>query len=318
MNVLIAEDDPLSRVMLESILTKWGYAVTAACDGDEAWRILCEAQHPLLVILDWVMPGIEGPEIVRRVRLKEDSKLHYMIIITSSNSPDAAVMALDAGADDFITKPFNHSELRARVAGGRRIISLHQKLTEKLRQLESASEQIARLARTDDLTGLHNRRSFHEFFARAAISSRRQGDLFSLVGIDLDHFKTVNDTFGHSVGDQVLREFARLIQRIVRSEDVAVRWGGEEFLIMLSATTGEAAAALAERIRTSWEQASGGDMPCFMTASFGVAQLQGGEAEDSVIRRVDAALYRAKGAGRNRVVLAELPPGEDQRQRVAV
>jgi two-component system, cell cycle response regulator len=304
MKVLIAEDDTPTRMMLQSLLIKWGYTVTTACDGDEALRILCEPQHPLLVILDWMMPGIEGPEIVRRLRIKEDSNPHYIIIITSASSENAAAQALDAGADDFIGKPFNLNELRARIAVGYRVKCLHKALADKLLKLEAATETISWLARTDELTGLHNRRSFNELFALALSAARRHGHPLSLIYIDLDHFKTVNDTFGHSVGDLVLKEFASLILEMIRGEDVAVRWGGEEFIILLSHTACEAAAALAERIRINFEQNPNSAAPLAMTASFGVAQLQNGDLEDTLVRRADDALYRAKHEGRNRVVTA--------------
>ena len=304
MNILIAEDDAPSCMMLQSLLTKWGYTVTAACDGNEAWRILNEPEHPLLVVLDWMMPGIEGLEIVRRLRQKEDGILHYIIITTSADSENAAAQALDAGADDFVGKPFNQIELRARIAVGRRVNCLHQALADKLHKLESASETISRLARTDELTGLHNRRSFVEIFALSLSAARRHGYPLSLVIIDLDHFKAVNDTFGHGVGDLVLKEFAGLLLEKVRDEDIVVRWGGEEFIILLSHTACEAAAALAERIRSSFEQNPNCAAPLTITASFGVAQLRDGEKEEDLIRRADDALYRAKNLGRNRVVTA--------------
>jgi two-component system cell cycle response regulator len=304
MNVLIAEDDTPSRIMLQSLLTKWGYTVTAACDGDDAWRILLENRHPLLIILDWMMPGIEGPEIVRRLRVKEGSDSHYVIIMTSADSENAAAQALDAGADDFIRKPFNQNELRARVAVGHRIKSLQQVLADKLLRLESATETISQLARTDELTGLHNRRSFNESFSLAFSAAQRHGHSLSLISIDLDNFKAVNDTFGHSVGDLVLVEFAKLLLEMVRVEDIVARWGGEEFSILLSHTDCEAAAALAERIRNSFEQNSKSVRPFAITASFGVAQLQTREQINSLIQRADDALYCAKHDGRNRVVTA--------------
>jgi two-component system, cell cycle response regulator len=299
-DVLIAEDETSTRLLLQSLLLKWGYNVSAVSDGQEAWRFLNQVRQPMLVVLDWKMPGMEGPEIVRQLRLHEGGTQHYVIIITSGSSENAVARALDAGADDFIVKPFNLDELRARIAVGCRVSSLHQALADKLRKLEAASEEISRLARTDELTGLHNRRSFNELFALALSSARRHGQPLSLISIDLDHFKAVNDTYGHSVGDLVLKDFSALLQAMVREEDVAVRWGGEEFIILLSHTASGAATALAERIRHSPGRASS----LMMTASFGVAQLQDGENENDLIRRADQALYDAKHGGRNRVVTA--------------
>jgi len=303
MNILIAENDAPSRLILRSLLTNWGYTVTAAEDGDEAWRILCEREHPLLAILDWVMPGIEGPEIVRRLRIKEDGVPHYVIITTTGNNDNSTALALDAGADDFISKPFNQAELRARINVGCRITNLHLALAEKLRKLESAAETISRIARTDELTGLHNRRSFNENLTLAFSAARRHGHPLSLISIDLDHFKNVNDTFGHDVGDLVLKEFSVLLQEIVRIEDIASRWGGEEFIVLLPNTPSEAAAIMAERIRHTLEQQSSSASPLALTASFGVTQLNAEDDRDELIRRVDKALYTAKRNGRNRVVI---------------
>jgi len=305
MNILIAEDDAPTRKMLCSLLSSWGYSVIEACDGDEAWRILCAAEHPHLVVLDWMMPGIQGTDIVRRLRQAEGEAPHYVIIMTAANSKNFAAMALDSGADDFISKPFNVNELRARIAVGCRVNTLNQALADKLHKLEAASEIISRLARTDDLTGLHNRRSFNELFSLALSAARRHGHPLSLIVIDLDHFKDVNDTYGHSVGDLVLKKFAELLKSMVRDEDVVARWGGEEFIILLSHTASDAAAALAERIRYGFEHDPCSATPFAVTASFGVAQLQDGEQEDALIRRADSALYRAKREGRNRVVTAE-------------
>jgi diguanylate cyclase (GGDEF)-like protein len=226
--------------------------------------------------------------------------------MTNASNENAAALALDAGADDFIGKPFKHNELRARVAVGSRVTSLNKTLADKLHKLEAATETILRLASTDDLTGLHNRRSFKEFFDLALSAARRHGHPLSLISIDLDHFKVVNDTFGHSVGDQVLQAFATLMMGMVRTEDIAVRWGGEEFIVLLPHSNAEAAAALAERIRAAFEQSIFSDKPLAVTASFGVAQLQEDEQGDSLIRRSDDALYRAKREGRNRVVTVGL------------
>jgi two-component system cell cycle response regulator len=305
MNVLIAEDDAPSRLMLQSLLAKWGYAVTTACDGSEAWRILLEPAHPRIVILDWIMPGIEGPEIVQRLRDKEDGSPHYIIIMTSDNSENAAAKALDMGADDFIVKPFKVNELRARIAVGGRVTCLHQALADKLHKLEAATETITRLASIDELTGLHNRRSFKEFFALALSAARRHDEPLSLISIDLDNFKAVNDTFGHSVGDQLLKEFAALVRDMVRAEDFAVRWGGDEFIILLPHTTGEAAYALAERLQEAFETNSTWLCPLVVTISIGVARLKEGEQGEALICRTDDALYCAKYEGRNRVVMAE-------------
>ncbi len=305
MKVLIADDDPSSCLLLESLLIKWGYEVTVAHDGDEAWRILCLTEHPLLVILDWMMPGIEGPAIVSRLREREGPLPHYVIIITSKEKESATVHALNAGADDFVAKPFSQCELQARVAVGFRVNHLHMVLMDKMQKLEQATETISRLARTDELTGLHNRRSFNENFSLAISTARRHNVPLSLVSIDLDHFKRVNDDYGHRAGDQVLQMCASLLLEMVREEDIVARWGGEEFIIVLLYTDGDSAITLAERVRSRFEQTPAPLVPYAITASFGVAQFkQECETEDALLRRVDDALYSAKSQGRNRVIVA--------------
>ncbi len=145
MNILIADDDAPSRMMLQSFLTKWGYSVTAVCDGEEAWKILCEPEHPHILILDWIMPGIEGPEIVQRLREREPEQLYYAIIITSRSIKDSAATALDRGADDFVGKPFDNAELRARLAVGCRIYGLQNMLSAQLQKLEETLAQVKML-----------------------------------------------------------------------------------------------------------------------------------------------------------------------------
>ena len=145
MNILIAEDDAALRLMLQSLLSKWGYTVTTAADGDEAWRVLCTPEHPRLVILDWMMPGIEGPEIVRRLREREPEESYYAIIITSRSSKDCAASALNSGADDFIGKPFDNNELRARVAVGCRMNALQKTLFDHIQELKQTLDRVKQL-----------------------------------------------------------------------------------------------------------------------------------------------------------------------------
>ncbi len=252
------------------------------------------------------MPGIEGPEIVRRLRESEGSSPHYAIIITSKEKEYATVHALNSGADDFVAKPFNLCELQARVAVGFRVNQLHMALMDKMQKLEQATETISRLARTDELTGLHNRRSFNENFTLAVSSARRYNLPLSLISIDLDYFKRVNDTYGHHAGDQVLKLCASLLQEMVREDDIVARWGGEEFIILLLHTDCSSAIALAERLRDRFEHTPATLTPYPVTASFGVAQFkQECETEDTLLSRVDSALYRAKNSGRNCVVVAD-------------
>lgn len=302
MNILIADDDKISRMMLGKVFDGHGYEVLIASDGDEAWNILEQPEHPHLLVLDWMMPGMSGVDIVRRLRERADGHTYYIIILTSLDTPKNIIYALDEGADDFVSKPYNAESLRARTNVGKRIVSLHIDLSEKMRILAEAHETISRLAATDEMTGLYNRRFFNENFAKAMSSAKRYHFAVSLIIADVDKFKLVNDTHGHSTGDQVLKLFADTMRSVTRTEEVVARWGGEEFIILLSHTALEGASAVAERVRCTFAAQSCSVMSFEVTASFGVVEMHDGEDAEDMIRRADAALYRAKDEGRNRVV----------------
>jgi two-component system, cell cycle response regulator len=304
MRVLIADDDFTSRQILQAVLRKWDFEVVSVTDGDEAWKALSQPDHPRLVILDWIMPGMDGLELVRRLRQMETTDPHYIVILTSRDETRDMVQALNAGADDYIAKPYDTEELLARIGVGRRVTELQAALTARMRELDEANAVIARLACTDELTGLANRRSFNEVFTREISAAGRHGHPLALIIADLDRFKSVNDSFGHSVGDRVLKAFAGLLATTTRVEDLAARWGGEEFVILLPHTTAVGGARLAERMRTVFEQTRCEGVEQILSASFGVAELMEGEDSASLIQRADNALMRAKQAGRNRVLVA--------------
>jgi diguanylate cyclase (GGDEF)-like protein len=303
MKILIAEDDKISRRMLQKVFIGHGYEIVSASDGDEAWRILEEPGHPRLLVLDWIMPGITGVEIVRRLRERWNGHTYYIIILTILHTPEDIRFALDSGADEFISKPYYADTLRARANVGRRVVSLHEALSEKIRLLEEANATISHLAATDELTGLYNRRFFNESLTKSLSSARRHSFTVSLIMVDLDNFKTVNDTYGHSAGDRVLQKFADILRSLARTDDVYARWGGEEFIILLTHTACDGAADLAERVRSTVESECVHVTSLVVTASFGVVELKEGEDEEALIKRADKALYRAKREGRNRVVV---------------
>lgn len=302
--ILLAEDDLTSRRMLQSILTRWGFEVVAAGDGNEAWQALNEPDHPQLAVLDWMMPGMDGLEVVHRLRERNTSEPPYVIILTSRDEKKFIAEALNAGADDYITKPYNNDELLARIGVGLRVTSLQSALAGRVEDLDRANTTIAQMAATDELTGLANRRSFNERLAAEISATRRHSSHLALIMADLDRFKTVNDSFGHDAGDRVLKGFADLMREHARQEDLSARWGGEEFVILLPHTTAAGGERLAERLRAAFAQepCEGVDLP--LSASFGVAQLLEGETADRLIKRADNALRQAKEAGRNRVVVA--------------
>ena len=301
MNILIAEDDRVSRRLLESMLTKWGYGVIAAGDGDEAWRHLEEPDAPNLAILDWMMPGANGVEVCRRVRAQGGDQYTYVLLLTAKGGKEDIIHGMEAGADDYLVKPFDPHELKVRLRAGRRILELHAALI-------AAREQLREKADHDPLTGLLNRAAICEVLNHELARTFREGRPMCVTMGDLDHFKSVNDRYGHLAGDIVLREAAQRFQECSRPYDAVGRYGGEEFLFVIPGCDTEEGAALAERVREEIAaepvDTSGGMIS--MTISLGVASTQGiGKAnEQTLIQAADEALYRAKDGGRNRVEVA--------------
>ncbi len=301
MRILIAEDDPVSRRLLETFLVKWGYDVVVAGDGAQAWKVLQREDAPKLVVLDWMMPGMDGVQVCCEVRNRADRPYVYIILLTAKGHKEDIIEGIEAGADDYLTKPFDAHELRARLRAGRRILDLQEELV-------SAREALRVQATHDPLTGLWNRGAILDILRRELGRAQREGVPLGVVMADLDHFKRINDTHGHLAGDAVLQEATRRMRASVRPYDAIGRYGGEEFLIVVPACDAVSALHQAERLRASISGApmkiSQGLMP--VTLSLGVAAS--GVAKDAdadlLLRAADAALYRAKNAGRNRVELA--------------
>jgi two-component system cell cycle response regulator len=300
MRVLIAEDERGARRLLEARLSQWGYEVTGVADGGQAWEQLRGETPPPLAILDWVMPGMDGPEVCRRVRALRREPYIYLILLTSNDQKADMVRGMEAGADDYLTKPWDAHELEVRVRAGRRIVELQS-------QLIAAREELRREATHDSLTGLWSRAAVLGILAREVHQARREGAPLALVMVDIDRFKSVNDTYGHLVGDAVLREVAHRVESRVRGGDIVGRYGGEEFVVVLPGCDGRSAVEVAERLRSAVadapvERAPG---PLRVTVSLGVAAEHGdGDlAADPLLRAADEALYRAKAEGRNRTVL---------------
>lgn len=310
MRVMIAEDDVVSRRILESTLVKWGYEVVTAGDGAEAWALLQRTDAPKLVILDWMMPALDGVEICRRVRAQTAEPYTYIILLTAKGNRDDLITALDAGADDFVAKPFNPLELKGRLRAGERVLELQDALL-------AAREEMHYLATHDFLTGLWNRLAILEQLHRALARAGREGSSFALALADVDDFKSINDTYGHGVGDEVLREIARRMTACVRPYDVVGRYGGEEFLILFEGCSPADAVGLAERLRSSVadEGIQVGKATVRTSVSLGVATPVRGRIidADTLIRSADMALYEAKKVGRNRVVAAGHSQTPDQR-----
>jgi len=297
MRILIADDDLVSRRLLERTLVALGHEVTAVGDGDAAAAALLRSDGPRLAILDWMMPGSSGLDVCRAVRQRPEPYV-YVLLLTSRDRREDIVTGLDAGADDFLTKPFDALELRARLRPGERVVSLQEGLIE-------ARDALREQAVRDSLTGLWNRGMILDQLERELHRSRREGKPLAVAIADLDHFKQVNDTLGHTAGDAVLREAAERMRGAVRDCDFVGRYGGEEFLLILPGCDGPAGLHVAERVRRRVGDAPvrAGETPAPVTVSIGLAAAgpDGAEADD-LIRAADEALYRAKAAGRDRVV----------------
>lgn len=296
--VLAAEDNPVFQTMLRSMLLKWNYDPVIVGNGLEALTLLQAQDSPQLVILDWMMPGLDGIEVCRRIRTEGREPYRYILLLTARTEAHDLVEGMEAGADDYLTKPFNSHELRVRLRAGQRILELQE-------QLLQAREALRAQATHDGLTGILNRAAVLETLDHELERSYRQRHPVSLLIADLDCFKSINDTYGHLAGDEVLREAARRMTAVLRSYDTVGRYGGEEFLIILAGSDSESAHSQAERIRLSLakEPFVIGDAMVSVTCSVGFATHQGSSRShpDNLVKRADLALYECKNAGRNRV-----------------
>ena len=298
--VLIADDDPISRRLLQVSLGGAGYQVSTAADGAEALRALNQPSSPRLVILDWLMPAMDGVEVCRAVRASARESYQYIILLTAKGHQTEIIEGLEAGADDYVTKPFDMQELKARLRAGKRILELQE-------QLVMAREQLRIQATHDSLTGLLNRMAILEALDREATRCRREKKPIGIIMADLDHFKSVNDTYGHQAGDAVLQETARRMLLSLRAYDSVGRYGGEEFLVVVPGSDLAAATELAERLRQAVSvqpiSVEGGAVS--ITMSFGVAVSEDAQNRlKQLLHDADEALYAAKEAGRNRVETA--------------
>jgi diguanylate cyclase (GGDEF)-like protein len=294
LKVLIADDDPLSLLYLQDALQDWGYEVQTATDGQRACEILQQPDAPMLAVIDWMMPGMDGIDVCRQVRDTIKDRYVYLIMLTTHSETEFVVEAMNAGADDFIGKPFNAEELQVRIRAGRRISELEQKLRLK--------------ATHDALTGIYNRGTLLEILEKELVRHGRDARPVSIIFADLDHFKRVNDERGHLAGDAVLREVCRRAGAVLRPYDSLGRYGGEELLIVLPACGRDGALEVAERVRSAVAalpvDTEFGAIPCSLSIGVAVAGEGVTIASQKLIHLADDALYRAKQGGRNRVELA--------------
>lgn len=304
--ILVVDDHPDNIMVLRARLEARGYDVVTAEDGEQALDQVYHAS-PDLVLLDVMMPKLDGFEVVRRI--KSDPELPFIPVImqTALDTTESMVQGVDAGADDYISKPINFKELEARVKSLLRIQALQAELAERERQLSEANERLLTVSRTDALTGLANRRSIEERLHEMWEHSTRLHEPLSIVMCDIDHFKRVNDEHGHQAGDAVLQQFATVLGSTAREIDRVGRYGGEEFMLILPGTVLDAAVTFAERVRECVAEHVfdiGEGKTLRRTMSCGVAAWPhpAVTSQDRLVRAADDALYVAKELGRNRVM----------------
>ncbi len=302
MKVLVAEDDPVTRRLLEVSLERWKYEVVPAADGRQAWEILHRSDSPRLAILDWMMPGMDGLEICRELRKRSAEIYTYALLLTSRARKAELLEGFEAGADDYLIKPFDLAELQARLRTGHRIVELQSQLIE-------ARESLRQQATHDGLTGLWNRTAILDILERELIRCRRLSHPLTVILADLDFFKHINDRLGHLAGDVVLREAARRMRLVVRPYDAVGRYGGEEFIVVVPACKRDCSLNLAERVRAAINANPilTPEGPVTVGVSLGVAAVSDGTIPpaDLLVRSADLALYRAKQEGRNRAMISE-------------
>lgn len=298
MKILVAEDDLVTRRMLEAYLVKWGYEVVTVGDGRQAWQILQQENAPRLALLDWMMPEMDGMSICREARRLNLQPYIYLILLTARKYQEDVIAGLEAGADEYLTKPFDPYELRARLRTGARIVELQDSLIQ-------AREALREQAMHDALTQLFNRRATMDILASELSRASRDLKPLTVMMVDIDHFKSVNDRFGHPAGDAVLCEVARRLRSSMRAYDTVGRFGGEEFLVVAPGCDSSPSRAQAERLReiVSSQPVNVKDLSIDVTVSVGVATLRDPRPQDleALLSVADKALYLAKERGRNRV-----------------
>ncbi len=304
--ILLVEDDKIQAGVTEDYLEANGYEVICVRDGKSAIK-MAKTQHVDLILLDLILPDLDGNEVARWLKLNDDTKGIPIIVLTVKSSTIEKVAGLEAGADDYLPKPYNEIELNARIYACLRTKALQDELRQKNSQLEGVLLKVETLAITDSLTELFNRRHFGNTIEKEFNRTIRYQSPTSCLMIDIDYFKKINDEYGHRAGDLVLKEIAKIIKSCIREIDTVARWGGEEFIVLLPETKQDNALQAAERIleAVSGYQFSG--IPGQITVSIGVASVPEASIDtaDKLIHTSDVALYEAKAKGRNRVEVAQ-------------
>lgn len=302
MKLLVADDSQVSRMMLLAITKKWGYEVIMAEDGEQAWQIMQQDDAPQLLLLDWEMPKMNGIEVCERLVVNTNpEKPVYILLLTSRTSSEDIVEGLSKGANDYLSKPFDSAELQVRLQVGQRMIEMQDKLNITLKKL-------TKQACYDSLTGILNRRAIMSALTKEIKRTVRQPQVLSIGMCDIDHFKKINDNYGHLVGDEVLIEVTKRMQSVLREYDMLGRYGGEEFLV-ITPTNKSTETTIYQRIckAVSAEPIIAGELTISVTISCGVTHYSNDDSKNvaKFLSRADKALYQAKDAGRNQVVYLE-------------
>jgi two-component system, cell cycle response regulator len=298
--ILVVDDSPVYRKLVEQALEETGYSLLFAKSGKEALELFLK-HSPSIVVTDWMMPDFSGLELCERIRSDLKRAYTYIIVLTGKAEKDSVVKGLAAGADDYLTKPFDPGELLARIGVGCRTVELHGEIDAKNKLLQE-------MAHTDPLTGLPNRRAIEDWGRRQLRGAARHGFPLWVIHADLDSFKTINDTHGHDAGDAVLQKFAEILKANTRASDICGRMGGDEFLLVMTHVVEEHIEATIDPLR---QELAGhafvfGGKKVSITASFGIAGFRGAQAPSfgALVQQADKALYAAKHAGGNTVKIA--------------
>ena len=307
MRILVAEDNLATKKLLETLLKKFGHDPVFAGNGREAWELLSKEDFHM-VIADWMMPEMDGVTLCKKIRADGSKNFTYIIMLTARSLKNNIIEGLDAGANDYLTKPFDFGELLARIKAGEKTLQLEENLAEKNRELQALNGRLKNLARVDALTQLGNRLALEEAMEKTCSAAQRYQRIYSIIMCDIDQFKRYNDTYGHPAGDKVLRRIADTLKSQVRTSDQAFRYGGEEFAVLLPEHNMNEAENVAERLRAAVEaleiEHTAGDTST-VTISLGVAtsrnNSENGCRWTEVLKQADEALYEAKESGRNRI-----------------